>query len=55
MQREYVHQAGLHQTDLVKVAFGAQGKWLATVEEREDATNPELQLKLWFYNEKTQR
>ncbi|NXX43852.1 WDR75 protein, partial [Tricholaema leucomelas] len=54
VQREYVHQAGLHQTDLVKVAFGAQGKWLATVEEREEATNPELQLKLWFYDEKTQ-
>ncbi|NXP81997.1 WDR75 protein, partial [Ramphastos sulfuratus] len=54
VQREYIHQAGLHQTDLVKVAFGAQGKWLATVEEREEVTDLELQLKLWFYDEETQ-
>ncbi|NXF85627.1 WDR75 protein, partial [Eubucco bourcierii] len=54
VQRQYIHQADLHQTDLVKVAFGAQGKWLATVEEREDVTDPELQLKLWFYDEETQ-
>ncbi|XP_054236967.1 WD repeat-containing protein 75 [Indicator indicator] len=54
VQREYIHQAGLHQADLVKVAFGAQGRWLATVEEREEVTDPELQLKLWFFNEETQ-
>ncbi|NXG46222.1 WDR75 protein, partial [Psilopogon haemacephalus] len=54
VQRTYIHQAGLHQTDLVKVAFGAQGKWLATVEEREEVADPELQLKLWYYNEETQ-
>ncbi|NXY83150.1 WDR75 protein, partial [Alcedo cyanopectus] len=54
VQRQYIHQAGLHQADLVKVAFSPQGKWLATVEEREGTTDPELQLKLWFYNEETQ-
>lgn len=55
MQRQYIYQAGLKQVDLVKVAFSAQGKWLATVEEREEVTDPELQLKLWFYDEETQR
>ncbi|NXH22530.1 WDR75 protein, partial [Bucco capensis] len=54
VQQQYIHQAGLIQTDLVQVAFGAQGKWLATVEEREETTNLELQLKLWFYDEETQ-
>ncbi|NXX19747.1 WDR75 protein, partial [Podargus strigoides] len=54
VQRQYIHQAGLKQADLVKVAFSAQGKWLATVEERDEVTDPELQLKLWFYNEETQ-
>uniref|UniRef100_A0A8C3PQT1 WD repeat domain 75 n=1 Tax=Calidris pygmaea TaxID=425635 RepID=A0A8C3PQT1_9CHAR len=54
VQRQYIHQAGLNQADLVKVAFSAQGKWLATVEEREEVTDPELQLKLWFYDEETQ-
>uniref|UniRef100_A0A8C8EG05 WD repeat domain 75 n=1 Tax=Otus sunia TaxID=257818 RepID=A0A8C8EG05_9STRI len=54
VQRQYIHQAGLNQTDLVKVAFSAQGEWLATVEEREEVTDPELQLKLWFYDEETQ-
>lgn len=55
VQRQYIHQAGLKQTDLVKVAFSARGEWLATVEEREEETDPELQLKLWFYDEETQR
>lgn len=55
VQRQYIHQAGLKQADLVKVAFSAGGKWLATVEEREEAADPELQLKLWFYDEETQR
>uniref|UniRef100_A0A8C6K4P0 WD repeat-containing protein 75 second beta-propeller domain-containing protein n=1 Tax=Melopsittacus undulatus TaxID=13146 RepID=A0A8C6K4P0_MELUD len=54
VQRQYIHQAGLKQADLVKVAFSARGKWLATVEEREEAADPELQLKLWFYDEETQ-
>uniref|UniRef100_A0A8B9RRE7 WD repeat domain 75 n=1 Tax=Accipiter nisus TaxID=211598 RepID=A0A8B9RRE7_9AVES len=54
VQRQYIHQAGLNQADLVKVAFSAQGKWLATVEEREEVTDPELQLKLWLYDEETQ-
>ncbi|KFV76575.1 WD repeat-containing protein 75, partial [Struthio camelus australis] len=53
VQQEYIHQAGLNQVDLVKVAFSAQGKWLATVEERE-AADLELQLKLWVYDEETQ-
>uniref|UniRef100_A0A8C5X7Y9 WD repeat domain 75 n=1 Tax=Malurus cyaneus samueli TaxID=2593467 RepID=A0A8C5X7Y9_9PASS len=54
VQRQYIHQAGLKQSDLVKVAFSARGTWLATVEESEEVTDPELQLKLWFYNEETQ-
>ncbi|KAF4799580.1 WD repeat domain 75 [Turdus rufiventris] len=54
VQRQYIHQAGLKQSDLVKVAFSAQGTWLATVEESEEVTDPELQLKLWFYNEEIQ-
>ncbi|XP_062434388.1 WD repeat-containing protein 75 isoform X2 [Rhea pennata] len=54
VQQEYIHQAGLNQLDLVKVAFSAQGKWLATVEEREAAADLELQLKLWVYDEETQ-
>eukprot|EP00076_Gallus_gallus_P006709 XP_001233408.2 WD repeat-containing protein 75 [Gallus gallus] len=53
VQQEYIHQAGLNQSDLVRVAFSAQGKWLATVEEREE-TDLELQLKLWFFDEETQ-
>uniref|UniRef100_A0A669QIP0 WD repeat domain 75 n=1 Tax=Phasianus colchicus TaxID=9054 RepID=A0A669QIP0_PHACC len=53
VQQEYIHQAGLNQSDLARVAFSAQGKWLATVEEREE-TDLELQLKLWFFDEETQ-
>ncbi|KAJ7395583.1 hypothetical protein BTVI_153330 [Pitangus sulphuratus] len=54
VQRQYIHEAGLKQSDLVKVAFSARGTWLATVEEREEVTDPELELKLWFYEEETQ-
>ncbi|XP_040418200.1 WD repeat-containing protein 75 [Cygnus olor] len=54
VQQEYIQQAGLNQTDLVKVAFSAQGKWLATVEEREEEHDLELHLKLWFFDEETQ-
>ncbi|RMC18385.1 hypothetical protein DUI87_04271 [Hirundo rustica rustica] len=54
VQRQYIHEAGLKQSDLVKVAFSAQGTWLATVEESEEVTDPELQLKLWFYHEEAQ-
>uniref|UniRef100_A0A8B9CSN6 WD repeat domain 75 n=1 Tax=Anser brachyrhynchus TaxID=132585 RepID=A0A8B9CSN6_9AVES len=54
VQQEYIQQAGLNQTDLVKVAFSAQGKWLATVEEREEEPDLELHLKLWFFDEETQ-
>ncbi|OXB60906.1 hypothetical protein ASZ78_009398 [Callipepla squamata] len=53
VQQEYIHQAGLNQYDLVRVAFSAQGKWLATVEERRE-TDLELQLKLWLFDEETQ-
>ncbi|POI28387.1 hypothetical protein CIB84_007863, partial [Bambusicola thoracicus] len=53
VQQEYIHQEGLNQSDLVRIAFSAQGKWLATVEEREE-TDLELQLKLWFFDEETQ-
>lgn len=55
VQQEYIQQEGLNQTDLVKVAFSAQGKWLATVEEREEEPDLELHLKLWFFDEETQR
>ncbi|NXQ27414.1 WDR75 protein, partial [Alaudala cheleensis] len=54
VQRQYIHQEGLKQSDLVKVAFSACGTWLATVEESEEVTDPELQLKLWFYHEEAQ-
>ncbi|TRZ23905.1 hypothetical protein HGM15179_003176 [Zosterops borbonicus] len=54
VQRQYIHEAGLKQSDLVKVAFSARGTWLATVEESEEVTDPELQLKLWFYHEEAQ-
>ncbi|XP_056351738.1 WD repeat-containing protein 75 [Oenanthe melanoleuca] len=54
VQRQYIHQADLKQSDLVKVAFSARGTWLATVEESEEVTDPELQLKLWLYNEEIQ-
>ncbi|XP_050196006.1 WD repeat-containing protein 75 [Myiozetetes cayanensis] len=54
VQRQYIHEAGLKQSDLVKVAFSTRGTWLATVEEREEVTDPELELKLWFYEEETQ-
>ncbi|XP_015723319.1 WD repeat-containing protein 75 [Coturnix japonica] len=53
VQQEYIQQVGLNQFDLVSVAFSAQGKWLATVEEREE-TDLDLQLKLWLFDEKTQ-
>ncbi|XP_074856825.1 WD repeat-containing protein 75 isoform X2 [Carettochelys insculpta] len=55
VQQEYIHQVGLHQTELVKAAFNTQGSWLATVEQREDKEiELELQMKLWNYDEQTQ-
>lgn len=56
VQQEYIHQAGLSQTDLVKAAFSAQGNWLATVEQRQEKESDlELQMKLWAYDEQMQR
>ncbi|KYO33720.1 WD repeat-containing protein 75 [Alligator mississippiensis] len=55
VQQEYIHQAGLSQTDLVKAAFSAQGNWLATVEQRQEKESDlELQMKLWAYDEQMQ-
>ncbi|XP_029461844.1 WD repeat-containing protein 75 [Rhinatrema bivittatum] len=55
IQREYIHQSGLKQVELVKASFSAAGDWLATVEEgQEKGTELELQLKLWSYDEKIQ-
>lgn len=56
VQQEYIHEYGLNQTELVKAAFDAKGKWLATVEQRKDVgSDLELHLKLWAFDERTQR
>lgn len=56
MQQEYIHEAGLQQFEVVKAAFNACGKWLATVEERKQkAAELEHNLKLWAFDEQTQR
>ncbi|XP_042192361.1 WD repeat-containing protein 75 [Callorhinchus milii] len=55
VQQEYIHQSGLNQAELVKAAFDFEGKWLVTVEERKDkATELELQMKFWVYDEEKQ-
>ncbi|RXM37290.1 WD repeat-containing protein 75 [Acipenser ruthenus] len=55
VQQEYINQSGLHQFDVVKAAFDAQGSWLATVEERkEKLADLEIQLKIWVYKDETQ-
>ncbi|XP_020383121.2 WD repeat-containing protein 75 [Rhincodon typus] len=55
VQKEYIHQSGLNQTQVVKAAFDCQGMWLVTVEERkEETTDLELQMKFWAYNEEKQ-
>lgn len=56
MQQEYIHESGLQQFEVVKAAFDASGNWLATVEERKQkAAELELNLKLWAFDEQTQR
>ncbi|XP_042544242.1 WD repeat-containing protein 75 [Dipodomys spectabilis] len=56
IQQEYINDDDLIQIELTKAAFGCFGKWLATVEERQEKkeTEPELQMKLWVFNKKTQ-
>ncbi|XP_078408023.1 WD repeat-containing protein 75 [Cetorhinus maximus] len=55
VQQEYIHQSGLNQTEVVKAAFDFQGTWLVTVEEKKKkATDLELQMKLWAYNQEKQ-
>lgn len=56
MQQEYIHESGLQQFEVVKAAFDASGSWLVTVEERhQKAAELELNLKLWAFDEQTQR
>lgn len=56
MQQEYIHELGLQQFKVVKVAFDASGNWMATVEERKQKdAEQELNLKLWAFDEQTQR
>lgn len=56
MQQEYIHESGLQQFEVVKAAFDASGNWLATVEERKQkGAELELNLKLWAFDEQTQR
>ncbi|MBN3308424.1 WDR75 protein, partial [Amia calva] len=55
VQQEYIHESGLHQFEVVKAAFDAQGSWLATVEEREEKSSAfEIILKIWAYDDQTQ-
>ncbi|XP_059199436.1 WD repeat-containing protein 75 [Centropristis striata] len=55
VQQEYIHESGLQQFEVVEVAFDASGDWLATVEERKQkATELELNLKLWAFDQQTQ-
>ncbi|XP_049449389.1 WD repeat-containing protein 75 isoform X1 [Epinephelus fuscoguttatus] len=55
VQQEYIHESGLEQFEVVKMAFDASGNWLATVEERKQkVTELELNLKLWAFDEQTQ-
>ncbi|KAL0964009.1 hypothetical protein UPYG_G00316470 [Umbra pygmaea] len=55
VQQEYIHQEGLHQFEVVKVAFSTCGDWLATVEERKQKNSElEISLKLWVYDKQIQ-
>ncbi|KAM3608092.1 uncharacterized protein V6R79_018983 [Siganus canaliculatus] len=55
VQQEFIHESGLQQFEVVKAAFDASGRWLATVEERKPkASELELNLKLWAFDEQTQ-
>uniref|UniRef100_A0A8C7GM47 WD repeat domain 75 n=1 Tax=Oncorhynchus kisutch TaxID=8019 RepID=A0A8C7GM47_ONCKI len=56
VQQEYIHEEGLDQFEVVKAAFDTRGDWLATVEERtQKGSELEINLKLWVYDEQTQR
>uniref|UniRef100_A0A8C8IIY7 WD repeat-containing protein 75 second beta-propeller domain-containing protein n=1 Tax=Oncorhynchus tshawytscha TaxID=74940 RepID=A0A8C8IIY7_ONCTS len=56
VQQEYIHEEGLDQFEVVKAAFDTRGNWLATVEERtQKGSELEINLKLWAYDEQTQR
>lgn len=56
MQQEFIHELGLQQFEVVTAAFDGPGNWLATVEERKQkAAELELSLKLWAFDEQTQR
>lgn len=56
VQQEYIYEAGLDQFEVVKAAFDIKGYWLATVEERgQKSADLEFFLKLWSYDERTQR
>lgn len=56
VQQEYIHESGLQQFEVVKAAFDTSGNWLATVEERKQkGAEVELNLKLWEFDEQTQR
>ncbi|XP_068184819.1 WD repeat-containing protein 75 [Antennarius striatus] len=55
VQQEYIHESGLQQFEVVAAAFDSSGGWLATVEERQDdGAEPEINLKLWSFDEATQ-
>ncbi|XP_075237473.1 WD repeat-containing protein l(2)05287 [Lycorma delicatula] len=46
----------VYNFDITQVAFSQDGKWLATVEIREDdETSMEIHLKMWMFNSKDQR
>ena len=41
----------LVRTEVENVAFSDNGKWLATIERRDDKqTTPEIRLKFWIYS-----
>lgn len=56
VQQEFIHEDGLQQFEVVHAAFNSSGNWLATVEERQQkSADVELHLKLWAFQEQTQR
>lgn len=56
VQQEFIHELGLQQFEVVNAAFDGPGSWLATVEERRrKAAELEINLKLWAFDEQTQR
>lgn len=56
VQQEFIHELGLQQFEVVNAAFDGAGNWLATVEERKRKdVELELNLKLWAFDEQTQR